>query len=354
MGTFVIAEAGVNHNGDIELARTLIDTAAEAGADAVKFQTFRAELVASDFAEKAAYQRLTTDSAETQLEMLRKLELPQQWHAELKERAMTRGLVFLSTAFDRESLRFLVEDTGIDRIKIPSGELTNGPLLLDAALTGLPAILSTGMANLEEIANALAVLAFGYLGGQEPGKTNFAKAYASSDGREALAENVTLLHCTTEYPAPFEEIDLRAMDVLAAEFGLPVGLSDHSQGITVPIAAVARGATVVEKHFTMDRSLPGPDHLASLEPGELRDMVAAIRTTEAALGKGEKVLKPSERANRDIARRSLVAADDIAAGETFTERNVTALRPGTGISPMRYWEIIGTRADRAIRKGEAI
>lgn len=354
MGVFVIAEAGVNHNGDLDMANALVEAAAHAGADAVKFQTFRADAVASSAAHKAVYQTETTDPGDTHVDVLKKLELPQDWHHELKRHAQDRGLVFMSTAFDRASLDFLVESVGIDRIKIPSGELTNGPLLLAAAQTGLPSIVSTGMANMDEITQALGVLACGYIGMKATGPGAFEEAYASADGKRLLAKNVMLLHCTTEYPAPFEDIDLKAMRTLASGFGLPVGMSDHSAGITVPIAAAALGAEVVEKHFTMDVTLPGPDHRASLDPTDLSKMVASIREVEAALGHGVKKPKPSEQANMAVARRSLVALQPMEAGEVFTESNLGALRPGGGISPMRYWDFLGTRATRSMSAGEAL
>lgn len=354
MGVFVIAEAGVNHNGDLGMARALVDTAANARADAIKFQTFKADAVASPTAHKAVYQTQTTDAADSHIDILRKLELPREWHHELKRRAQEQGLVFMSTAFDADSLDFLVRDVGIDRIKIPSGELTNGPLLLAAARTGLPAILSTGMANMVEIEQALGVLAFGYLGMGTPGARAFENVFASDEGKRVLTDKVSLLHCTTEYPAPFADIDLNAMDTLGDGFGLPVGLSDHSAGITVPIAAVALGAQIIEKHFTMDVTLPGPDHRASLEPAELTKMVTSIRETEAALGQGNKEPKPSERANMAVARRSLVALRPIAAGEMYNDENLGVLRPGDGISPMRYWDILGTCASRSMEPGEAV
>lgn len=354
MGIFVIAEAGVNHNGDLDLANALIEAAADADADAIKFQTFRADAVASSAAHKAVYQTKTTDPADSHVDVLKKLELPYDWHPELKRNAQDRGLVFMSTAFDRGSLDFLVENVGIDRVKIPSGELTNGPLLLAAAQTGLPVIVSTGMANMDEVTQALGVLACGYIGMDPLAPAAFEEAYASADGQRYLAKNVTLLHCTTEYPAPFEDIDLRAMHALNSGFGLPVGLSDHSAGITVPVAAAALGAEVIEKHFTMDVTLPGPDHRASLDPADLSKMVASIREVELAMGQGVKKPKPSEQANMDVARRSLVALQPIEAGEVFTELNLGALRPGGGISPMRYWDFLGTRANRSMSVGEAL
>jgi len=354
MSVFIIAEAGVNHNGDLGLAMKLVDAAAEAGVDAIKFQTFTAETLAIADAPKADYQLRTTDPAQSQMDMLKKLELPKDWHDDLKRHAQGLGLHFMSTAFDPDSLDFLIRDVGIDRVKIPSGELTNGQLLLAAAQSGLPVILSTGMGTLKEVEQALGVLAFGYLGKDAPGTQAFEHAFASTEGQQALRKSVTLLHCTTDYPAPFEDIDLKAMDTLADAFNLRVGLSDHSTGIAVPIAATARGAMVIEKHFTTERNLPGPDHQASLEPDELKDMVSSIRAIEAAIGQGLKGPQLSEKNNRIIARRSLIALRPINAGEIFTEENLGSRRPGGGISPMRYWDVIGTLATKSLRSGEKV
>ncbi len=353
MSVYVIAEAGVNHNGDIAKALALVDVAATAGADAVKFQTFTASSVISVHAEKAAYQKQTTDAAESQVDMVAKLELSHADHAQLAERCGERGIAFLSTPFDLDSLDFLVNEMGLTTLKISSGEITNAPLLLAAARSGRDIILSTGMSTMDEVRDALAVLAFGYASttGATPNAAKFTRALEQAD---ALQGKVTLLHCTTEYPTPYEDVNLRAMDSLREAFGLVVGLSDHTVGIAVAIAAVARGAQVIEKHFTLDRALPGPDHAASLESDELTAMVAAIRATEAALGDGNKRLMPSEAANRDIARKSLVALRPIAEGEEFTEQNLTAKRPGNGISPMAYWRVLGTVAQRAYQTDEAI
>ena len=303
MSVYVIAEAGVNHNGDIAKALALVDVAATAGADAVKFQTFKASSVISVHAEKAAYQKQTTDAAESQVDMVAKLELSHADHAQLADRCRERGIAFLSTPFDLDSLEFLVTDMGLTTLKIPSGEITNAPLLLAAARSGRDIILSTGMSTIDEVRDALGVLAFGYSGDAEakPDAGAFTRALERAD---ALQGKVTLLHCTTEYPTPYEDVNLRAMDSLREAFGLTVGLSDHTLGIAVAIAAVARGAQVIEKHFTLDRALPGPDHAASLEPDELTAMVAAIRATEAALGDGDKRLMPSESANRDVPARA--------------------------------------------------
>ncbi len=345
---FVIAEAGVNHNGDLGRALELIDVAAEAGADAVKFQTFRSEAVISGMAPKAAYQVATTGAAESQLDMVRKLELDHASHRKLVQRCAQRGIRFLSTPFDFGSADFLVRDLDIPLIKVPSGEITNAPFLLHLARFGRPLVLSTGMSTLGEVEQALGVIAYGFGARNDlaPGSAAFHAAFLNDGATVLLRERVTLLHCTTEYPAPFDEVNLRAMDTIAAAFGLPVGFSDHTPGIAVPIGAVARGATVIEKHFTLDRSLPGPDHKASLEPSELAAMVAGIRQVEQALGDGRKRPAPSEMKNIEIARRSLVAARPVAAGECWDAANLTAKRPGSGRSPFDYWKVIGARADR--------
>ncbi len=353
---FIVAEAGVNHNGEAERAFQLVEAAAAAGADAVKFQTFAADRLATADAPKAGYQTASTGGAESQRDMLRRLELPRALHADLAAHARARGIEFMSTPFDAEAARFLATEIGVRRLKVPSGEITNGPLLLELARTGLPIILSTGMSTLDEIRRALAVLAFGMTAppSVRPSAEALETAFASRTGQGALAERVTILQCTSEYPAPPDEVNLRAMDALRDAFALPVGLSDHSLGIAVAIAAAARGACAIEKHFTLDRSLPGPDHAASLAPQELGEMVAAIRTTEQALGCREKRPTPSELANRPVVRRSLVATRPIAKGETLTEANLGALRPGTGIDPMRYWDYLGAIATRDYEAGEQI
>lgn len=354
--TFIIAEAGVNHNGSLEIAKQLVRKAVEAGADAVKFQTFKSEKVISRYAEKAEYQKETTGSEESQLDMVRKLELSEEAHFELQKYCKEQGILFLSTAFDSDSMDFLVEQMNLPLLKIPSGEITNAPLLLKASQTGLPVILSTGMATLGEIEDALGVLAFGYISDKktQPSKASFQDALFSEQGQRALLNKVTLLHCTTEYPTPFHDVNLRAMETLQTAFGLPVGLSDHTEGIAIPIAAVSLGAKVIEKHFTLDKTLPGPDHKASLEPSELNMMVRSIREVERALGSPQKRPVMSERKNINIARKSLVAAKEIRAGEFFTEENVTTKRPGNGISPMYYWDIIGTVAKQDYREDEVI
>ena len=351
----VIAEAGVNHNGSLERALQLIDVAAAAGADVVKFQTFKSEAVISRFAAKAAYQVKTTGGDESQLEMVKKLELDAAAHKVLVTHCAKRSIEFLSTPFDLDSLDFLVTQLDVQKLKIPSGEITNGPLLLKAAQTGRPIILSTGMCSLGEIEAALGVLSFGYVrDGDRPSRAAFEAAYYLPEAREALQRNVVLLHCTTEYPAPFAEVNLNAMETLRQAFGLPVGYSDHTEGIAIPVAAVALGATIIEKHFTQDRNLPGPDHKASLEPAELAAMVSAIRQVEQARGNGVKIPSASELKNRPIARKSLVAARTIGAGEAFSEENLTTKRPGSGVSPMDYWTYLGKLAPRDYGEDEAL
>lgn len=351
----IIAEAGVNHNGSLDLALRLVDAAAQAGADVVKFQTFKAENLASRHAAKAEYQTRTTTAGESQLDMLRRLELSEAAHFRIIERCTERGIRFLSTPFDHDSLTFLADRLDVEHIKLGSGELTNAPLLLAVAQTGKPLLLSTGMSDLGEVEQALGVLALGHAKRAEhPSRAAFAAAYATPDYRAALATKVTLLHCTTEYPAPFAEVNLRAMDTLAAAFGLPVGFSDHTPGIAVPIAAAARGAVVIEKHMTLDRGMDGPDHKASLEPAEFAAMVEGIRHVELALGDGRKQPAPSERKNIEIARKSLVAARAIHAGELFSADNLTVKRPGTGFSPFRYWDLLGKPASRSYEPDEPI
>jgi N-acetylneuraminate synthase len=345
MNTLIIAEAGVNHNGSLDLALQLVDAAHASGANAVKFQTFQAARLVSRVAPKAEYQKRTTDAGESQFEMIRKLELDEAAHQRLIERCTEKGIEFISTPFDLESVELLAK-LKVRRLKLPSGELTNGPLLWTAARTGLPVILSTGMARLGEVEEALGALALGYLNLKPKSRQSLTEVFASAAGQQVLREKVTLLHCTTEYPAPAAEVNLRAMDTMAQAFGLPVGFSDHTDGIAVAVAAVARGATVIEKHFTLDRSLPGPDHKASLEPDELKAMVTAIRSAEVALGSQIKSPAAAERKNMSVARKSLVALKPIKRGESFTPENLGVKRPGTGISPMEFWDKLGQTASR--------
>ena len=340
----IIAEAGVNHNGSEKLAFQLVDAAAEAGADIVKFQTFKAEELVTKSATKAKYQQKLTGTYESQFEMLKKLELSHEMHIKLVDYCKSKKIEFLSTAFDLDSLDFLVNELGLKTLKIPSGEITNGPLLLEHAKTNCELIISTGMATLDEIKTALGVIAFGMLGYENPSLAAFTAAFSSAEGKKLVKNKVTLLHCTTEYPAPLEDINLKAMHTMATKFGLDIGYSDHSEGITVPIAAVAIGATLIEKHFTLDKTLAGPDHKASLQPSELSNMVRGIRAVEKALGDGIKKPQPSELPNRNIARKSIVTTKNITQGELFTTDNIAIKRPGTGKSPMEYWDLLGTES----------
>lgn len=326
---FVIAEAGVNHNGDIEIAKQLIDAASEAGADAVKFQTFQADSLVCRTAKKAEYQLETTDRTETQYDMLKKLELTPQMHRELIEHCSKKNIMFLSTPFDLESIKLLSE-LGMQIYKIPSGEITNLPYLREIAKQQKKIILSTGMSSMDEVKAAVNVL--------------------KNNGTEEL----TLLHCNTQYPTPISDVNLLAMVKMREETGLPVGYSDHTQGIEVPIAAAALGAEVIEKHFTLDRKMEGPDHKASLEPQELMQMVVGIRKIESALGSKIKQVSESEMTNVAIVRKSIVAAANIKRGDKYTEKNITTKRPATGISPMLWDEIIGKTADRDYKVDEMI
>lgn len=354
--TLIIAEAGVNHNGDEALAFKLVDAAHAAGANIVKFQTFKAAKLVTAQAKQAEYQITNTKKTESQLDMLSRLELSYEAHHRLIKYCDEIGIEFLSTAFDSESLDFLVNDLGITRLKIPSGEITNAPLVLDHALTGCDIIVSTGMASLAEIEDVLGVIAFGYTvkGDVQPSIQAFRDAYFSEQGQKALKNKVTILHCTTEYPAPMEDINLLAMDSIASAFRLPIGYSDHSEGITIPIAAVARGAKIIEKHFTLDKEMEGPDHKASLDPIELSNMVSAIRAVENALGDGVKGPRPSEIKNKAVARKSLVALKSIKAGEIYSAENLTIKRPGNGSTPYFYWDLIGKVALQDCVEGEVI
>lgn len=356
MGVTVIAEAGVNHNGDLDLALRLVDAAKDAGADVVKFQTFLADQLVAPGAARATYQERNIGGAESQLEMLRRLELGFAEHHRVVEHCRQVGIAFLSTAFDFTSLAFLTGEVGLTTLKVPSGELTNAPFLLAHARAARRLIVSTGMATLGEVEAALGVLAFGFTASADeaPSPEAFAAAYAGAAGRRALAERVTLLHCTSDYPASPDQVNLAAMPAMGAAFGLAYGYSDHTAGIAVPIAAAALGATVIEKHFTLDRGLPGPDHQASLEPVQLTAMVSGIREIEVALGDPVKRPQPAELPHRSVARKSLVALGPIAAGEAFTEQTLGVMRPGTGLSPYAYWDLLGTEASRDYTAGELI
>jgi len=327
----IIAEAGVNHNGDLKLAKKLIDVAVSAGVDFVKFQTFKADKIVTRSAEKAQYQKSATGTTESQYEMLKKLELTDAMHHELFKHCQKSSIQFLSTGFDIESIEFLLS-LGQKLIKIPSGEITNLPYLRYIGTRRVPVILSTGMSTMDEVGDALEVLTTAGL----------------------TKEMITVLHCTTEYPTPMDEVNLKAMQSIQGSFGVSVGYSDHTTGIEVAVGAVALGASVIEKHFTLDKDLPGPDHKASLNPQELHDLVIGIRNMEIALGKSTKVPTANELANRDVARKSIVAGRTIEAGDVFSEDNLTTKRPGTGMSPMKWDGLIGLSATRKYLADEAI
>ena len=326
---FIIAEAGVNHNGDINLAKKLIDQAIECGADVVKFQTFRAENLVTRFAQKADYQKINTKNADTQLAMLKKNELAFTDFIELKEYCQSK-IKFMTTAFDFESLDFIINDLKVDRLKIPSGEITNLPYLEICARSRLPIVLSTGMSNVNEIKDSVEIL------------------------RKNGCNDLTLLHCSTEYPAPKNEVNLSAMLTLKKIFDCKVGYSDHTQGCEIAYAAAALGAQVIEKHFTLDKNLEGPDHIASLEPNELKEMIKGIRNIETCIGNGKKEVTVSENKNREIARKSIVAKCAIKKGEVFSVQNLTVKRPGNGISPMKWYDIMGAKAIKDFEQDELI
>lgn len=329
MSVYIIAEAGVNHNGNVEIAKKMIDKAKEAGADCIKFQTFISSNLVTKKAVKADYQIKQTKPDETQLDMLKKLELSFDEFVELNEYCKFKNIEFLSTAFDFESIDFLY-NLGMKKWKIPSGDLTNIPYLIKISKLKQPIVLSTGMSTMEEISLAL----------------NTLKNNGSID--------ITVLHCTTEYPVPYKDVNLSAMLTIKNEFNIPVGYSDHTRGIEIPIAAVAMGAEIIEKHFTLDRNMEGPDHKASLEPDELKAMISAIRNVEAAMGDGEKKPSISEKKNIDVARKSIIAKTIIKKGEIFTEENITVKRPGNGISPLKWFEVIGQTALRDFEEEELI
>ena len=351
---YVIAEAGVNHNGDLMLARELVDRAADAGADAVKFQTFDSAKLVNQNAPKASYQKHTTDAAESQLNMLRKLELPRQWHHELRDRAKSQGIEFLSTAFDMDSLEFL-NSLGMPFYKVPSGEITNGPLLWKFARQRKSLVVSTGMATLSEVEQALAVIAHGFNADAEPRQVDEVwLGWSKVEWRRSLQGRVTLLHCTSQYPTPMHEVNLAAMDTLRHAFGLPVGYSDHTEGILIPLAAVARGAVLIEKHFTLDRTMSGPDHLASLEPKQLALMIREIKLIKIALGDGIKSPQESEWDTRKAARQQVVVTRDIQVGEIFARTDLTTTRSGGGMSPMALWGLVGATAERDYQSGDTV
>ena len=329
--TLIIAEAGVNHNGSIKTARKMIDIAEEAGVDYVKFQTFKAETLLTTMAEKAEYQKDLTDQDESQFEMINKLELDRNAHEELMAYCNKKNTQFLSTAFDHDSIDLLAE-LGVPFYKIPSGEITNQPYLRHVGRMGNPIVMSTGMATMEEVRAAMEVLL----------------------AAGVKKDDLTILHCNTEYPTPIEDVNLKSMLTIREELGVKVGYSDHTLGIEIPVAAVALGATVIEKHFTLDCNLPGPDHAASLEPRELKTMVTAIRNIEKAMGDGVKKPSPSELKNITVARKSIVAKKPITKGEPFSEDNLTVKRPGTGISPMSWDVVLGKTSDRDFQVDDLI
>ncbi len=353
--TFIIAEAGVNHNGSLDMAFSLVDAAAHAGADAVKFQTYRSEQLASAKARRAKYQISGTHSNDSQLTMLKQLELSSENHHQLLKYCTAKGIQFLSSPFDRISVDFLVKEIGLTLLKIPSGEITNSPLLLKAAGLGCSVILSTGMSFLGEIEQALSVLAFGYLqAGVPPSPKALEAAYISKEGQKHLKEKVALLHCTSEYPASYESVNLLALNTLKSAFGLQLGYSDHTRGIAVPLAAVACGASIIEKHFTLDQKLIGPDHAASLEPNQLQEMVLGIRQVELALGSAFKGITSGEMETRELARKSIMASQLIKEGEVFSSDKLIIQRPGGGMSPQCYWGLLEKSATRNYEPGEEI
>jgi N,N'-diacetyllegionaminate synthase len=331
MSVFIIAEAGVNHNGSVDLAKKLIDIASTSGADAVKFQTFKAENLVSKNAQKADYQKQITDASESQFDMIKKLELDVETHKELIAYCQEKDIMFLSTPFDHESIN-LLSDLGLKIFKTPSGEITNLPYLRHIGSLGKKVVLSTGMSNLKEVGDALNILI---------------NAGTSKD-------NITVLHANTMYPTPMEDVNLNAMLTIQKEFGVAVGYSDHTLGIEVDIAAVAMGASCIEKHFTLDKTMDGPDHKASLEPEELKSMVSAIRNIEKALGSSEKKPSPSETVNIDVARKSIVASQSIKRGDKLSSKNITTKRPGVGINPMKWDEVIGAHAKKDYRMDDPI
>lgn len=344
-GTLVIAEAGVNHNGDPELALKLVDIAVAAGADVVKFQIFDSQKLATAQAGKAAYQQETTGAEETQQQMLKALELSHADFIRIRDYCVARNIEFLATAFDEPSLEFLLT-LGVKRLKIPSGELTNLPFIRLHALTGLPLIISTGMATLDDIHDALAMIAFTRLHGEKiPGNLQEIRASLADYPRGKLAEDITVLQCTTAYPTADNEVNLRVIPALAETLGCPVGFSDHTADIFAAPLAVALGARLIEKHFTLDRNLPGPDHKASLEPDALRDMIRSVRRSEAMLGSAEKSPSVIEAANARVARKSLVAAHPLSEGQVLGAADITARRPGDGLSPAYFWDLCGQTAE---------
>jgi len=354
----VIAEAGVNHNGNVDLAMQLVDAAVKSGADIVKFQTFKAKNIVTKSVSKADYQKNTTNKEESQYDMLKALELTYGDTVKIMKHCEQNKIKFLSSAFDHDSLDFLTNKLNLKTLKIASGEITNGPLLLSHAQTGCNIILSTGISSLKEIQIALSIIAFGLIHGanlkENPSLKSFQKAFKSEVGQSLLKRKVTILHCTTEYPAPLEDSNLKAITTLQNKFGLRIGYSDHTKGIIVSVFAAAMGAKLIEKHFTLDKEMHGPDHKASLSPLELKRMVEMIRDLEKSMGDGIKTPKKSELKNKYIVRKSLVALTPIKKGDVFTEQNLSIKRPGNGKSPMLYWDILGTKSFRDYGEDEVL
>ena len=355
MNVYILAEAGVNHNGSLALAQSLVDVACDAHVDAIKFQTFRTEELVCHHAPIAEYQKKTGNNS--QFEMLKSLELKEEEQIELYQYCQHKNIEFLSSPFDLKSADFLIKTLNLSQIKIASGEMTNHPLLLHIARAGKSVILSTGMSTLGEIEAALGVLAYGYIHKEKtihPSLQSSEMYYYSDEGQCFLKEKVILLHCTSQYPAPFDEINLRAMNTMQPAFDLPVGYSDHTSGIHVPIAAVAMGAKLIEKHFTLDKKMQGPDHQASLDPDELKKMVEQIRQIEVCLGSRRKFPTPSEFKNRAIGRKSLVALSKIKKGDILNENNIGCKRPGTGLPPSYLSNMVGQCAERDYEKDDLI
>lgn len=352
----IIAEIGVNHNGSYKLAEEMIKKAADSKADTVKFQIFIPELVATKTVQKANYQKKNDLDVEHQLGMLSKLSLTFDEHARLAKLTKGLGLGYMSTAFDFQSLAFLVEDIGVKTLKVPSGEITNAPFLLRHAQTGLDIILSTGMSDLADIENALGVIAYGYQNSkkQNPSFLDLKRAYTSKSGQALLDEKVTILHCTSEYPASIENVNLLSMQSIASCFGKSVGYSDHTLSLSVPVVATTLGAKVIEKHFTVDRALKGPDQPSSLEPDEFKKMVELISEAKICLGSSVKSPTEEELLNQQISRKFIAAAADIKKGEKLNNENIELIRAGAGLSPMLYWQILNKSASKPYKKGEPI
>lgn len=355
----IIAEAGVNHNGSLDRALEMVDVAAAAGADVIKFQTFSADKLARKDAQLAEYQKTSAEDERSQWDLLKGLELSHDEFLAIRDRCRERNIAFLSTGFDLDELRFLIEELSIPMVKIASGDLTFAPMLIDAGRSGLPVILSTGMANLDEVERALRFLAVGYAihsgafdADTVPDEDALARAWGDGSIRALVESRVTVLHCTTQYPAPLAILNVRAMLTIAEAFGLAVGYSDHSLGDLASTAAVTLGATVIEKHFTLDKTLDGPDHAASLDPAELVDFIARLRSIETLLGSTVKACQPEEESNRLAVRRSLVASTAIQSGQVIAEADVYCSRPGAGRTSFDFWDVVGTVASRDYAEGE--